>query len=112
MWLEYLFVMKYLITEEQLESLGNRQMMNLVGRVIHSVYPKFNKEDVKIQRNGKNEIYHADGIFFAKYYPSQMFQLNYPIYELLESVLGKNIDSHIVDWLNNEFDKHAEEVFL
>jgi hypothetical protein len=104
--------MKYLITEEQLKSLGNRQMMNLVGRVIHSVYPEFNKKDVKIRRNGENEIYHADGIFFARYYSSQTLQLNYPIYDLLESLLGENIDNHIVDWFNNEFDKHAEEVFF
>jgi hypothetical protein len=102
--------MKYIITENR--------MIDLVEKLIHTAYPKFNKKDAKVLKwNDDNEgsyyeYYDGEtGRPFAKYWTwGSELQLHHELFNDLENYFGEDNVEYILDWFNREFNQKAESV--
>jgi hypothetical protein len=104
--------MKYIITENR--------MVSLVGNMIASAEPHFNKEDAEQfaeEDDGSvmiNYYYMNNGkpVLLAKYDTwRQSIRLNRRLFELIENHFGwPNGVMAVVDWFNNEFGQDATGV--
>lgn len=101
--------MKYLITEHK--------MANLVGNLIHEIYPDFSKGKCDAINGGDEDdpTYHyfntQTGKLYAKYNLwRRELQLRKELFVFLEDFLGGDNMTFVLDWFNNEFGKDAEDV--
>jgi len=99
--------MKYII----LESKVNR----LVGSLVKQVFPNFSKGNCHVEQMGDSdnpEIYFfLDGKPYAKYNLwTRQLRLDRELFETLESFLGEDLMTNVIDWFNEEFDMEAESV--
>jgi hypothetical protein len=108
------------ILREENENKAEIRKVMLVGKLIKSIYPNFNKEGVNINITGqfKHDMYSVVLIYsdkqtdewYVKYdHDDYQLQLNREVFETLNSILGDMMD-YVVDWFNNEFGEDAEYV--
>jgi len=112
--------MKYIISENR--------MTDLVEKLVHTVYPKFNKNDAEVLKwndagvlynpvNGGKGAYYEyfddekGGILFARYWIWEFeLQLNPELFNALENYFGEDNVGYVLDWFNKEFNMDATSV--
>lgn len=112
--------MKYLITEKQhnkLKEATKDNRIKLIGKLVDSFYPTFNKEDatiVKLTKGGTHLAYYDKGNispFFAKYWVyTRELDIDRELYMFIANSLGDDQTVWIIDWFNEEFGKDAESI--
>ena len=103
-------------------SISNDRLAKLVGSLVLQHFPKFNDRDSEVgtQINGDNTyiLYYGyrdenrkHPIVYARYYVwRKELELNMDLFDKLESVLGEELMTGVIDWFNKEFDQDAETV--
>jgi len=102
--------MKYVISENR--------MTDLVEKLVHTVYPKFNKNDAEVLKwdgtNGEHYEYfdgEKGGRPFAKFWVFEdELQLNPELFNALENYFGEDNVGYVLDWFNKEFNMDATSV--
>lgn len=99
--------MKYLISQQK--------MINMVGSYLKGAYPKFNKENVRLERiRGENErTYFTDSKtdeILATVWEDGELTLKRDIFEELEGFFGAERMTYVIEWFNDEFGTKAEYV--
>ena len=102
--------MKYIISENR--------MTDLVEKLVHTVYPKFNKTDAEVLKwnnNGEEHYEYFDGEKggrpFAKFWVFEdELQLNPELFYALENYFGEDNVGYVLDWFNKEFNMDATSV--
>ena len=104
--------MRFLISENR--------MIDLVDKLVKTVEPNFTEEDAEVATysNGDDTylLYYdyptsKGGHAFARYYVwKKELELSNELFFKLESYLGEDNMTAIIDWFNNEFDQDAETV--
>jgi hypothetical protein len=96
---------------------SDEKMISLVGNLIKTIYPNFNRENAEVMKwNDATEPYieYYDpviqglrGLFAEYYFGGRQLVLNRELYNILENFLGDN-KTYVLDWFNKEFGKKAE----
>ncbi len=103
-------------------SISKDRLAELVGALVLQHFPKFNEWDSEVgtKTNGDNThiLYYGYRdknrihlIVYARYYVwRKELELNMDLFDKLESVLGEELMTGVIDWFNKEFDQDAETV--
>ena len=103
-------------------SISNDRLAKLVGALVLQHFPKFNEwdsevgtktdgDDTYILYYGYRDENRKHPIVYARYYVwRKELELNMDLFDKLESVLGEELMTGVIDWFNKEFDQDAENV--
>ena len=103
-------------------SISKQRLSNLVGTLVLQHFPQFTDRasEVGTKSDGDNTYILYYGfidkdrrhyIVYAKYYVwLKVLVLNMDLFDKLESVLGDELMTGVIDWFNKEFDQDAETV--
>ena len=103
-------------------SISKERLAELVGALVLQHFPKFNEWDSEVgtKTDGDNThiLYYGyrdenrkHPIVYARYYVwRKELELNMDLFDKLESVLGEELMTGVIDWFNKEFDQDAENV--
>ena len=103
-------------------SISKERLAELVGALVLQHFPKFNEWDSEVgtKTDGDNThiLYYGyrdenrkHPIVYARYYVwRKELELNMDLFDKLESVLGEELMTGVIDWFNKKFDQDAETV--
>ena len=103
-------------------SISKDRLAELVGALVLQHFPKFNEWDSEVgtKTDGDNThiLYYGyrdenrkHPIVYARYFVwRKELELNMDLFDKLESVLGEELMTGVIDWFNKEFDQDAETV--
>lgn len=99
-------------------TISENRLVKLVEKLVHQVFPKFNKEDTEVMTWSNGDETYLEyfdkikgGRPFAKYYPwkSELI-LHEDIFFTLQDYLGDDLMTAVIDWFNIEFEQEAESI--
>ena len=103
-------------------SISKQRLSNLVGALVLQHFPKFTDRDSEVGTKSDGDdtyiLYYGyrdenrmHPIVYAKYYVwKKVLELNMDLFDKLESVIGEELMTGVIDWFNKEFDQDAENV--